>query len=149
MFHQLLKPTPERTSQVRTIFRIFLGAGLLFAGIGHLTFQREEFLAQVPNWVSVDGDLVVVWSGILEILLGAALVFVSRYRVLIGWIVAVFFVAIFPGNIAQYQNGIDAFGLNTDQDRFIRLFFQPLLVGWALWSTGAWCALRTAQRSDG
>jgi uncharacterized membrane protein len=149
MFHQLLKPTTEPTNQVRAIFRILLGASLLFAGIGHLTFQRVEFLAQVPNWVPVDGDLVVVLSGIVEILLGAALVFVPRYRVLIGWIVAAFFVAIFPGNIAQYLNGVDAFGLNTDQARFIRLFFQPLLVVWALWSTGAWRALKTAPRQDG
>jgi uncharacterized membrane protein len=54
----------------------------------------------------------------------------------VGLIVAIFFILIFPGNINQYVNGVDAFGLDTDQKRLIRLFFQPLLVVWALWSTG-------------
>ena len=148
LISQLLQPTKERTSWIRTIFRIGLGLGLLLAGFSHLTSQREEFLAQVPDWVPMDGDRVVVLSGIVEIILGAALVLVPRYRVLIGWVVAAFFVAIFPGNISQYVNGIDAFGLNTDQARLIRLFFQPLLVIWAIWSTGAWHALRTKPRSD-
>lgn len=46
--------------------------------------------------------------------------------------------AIFPGNVAQYVEGTDAFGLDSDRARLVRLFFQPLLVAWALWSTGAW-----------
>ena len=54
-----------------------------------------------------------------------------------GWLTAAFFVAIFPGNISQYLTATDAFGLDTDEARFTRLFFQPLLVIWALWSTGA------------
>jgi len=55
----------------------------------------------------------------------------------VGWVVAAFFVAIFPGNISQYVNGIDAFGLDTDRARLVRLFFQPLLALWALWATRA------------
>lgn len=142
---KLIHADPD-TGMVRTGFRILLGVMLLFAGISHLTFARQEFLAQVPTWLPVNGDLVVVLSGIVEIILGASLVALGRYRAIIGWIVAAFFVAIFPGNISQYINGIDAFGLNTDTDRFIRLFFQPVLVVWALWSTGAWQAWR--NRND-
>ena len=107
------------------------------AGIGHLTAQREEFQAQVPNWIPADPDLVVVVSGIVEIALGAALITMSRYRVAIGLLAAAFFVIIFPGNIAQYVEGTDAFGLDSDGARLGRLFFQPVLVVWALWSTGA------------
>jgi len=136
---------PERPGIIQTIFRILLGAFLIFAGVNHLTVARVEFLAQVPPWVPLDGDLVVVLSGIVEIVLGLGLVFLSRQRVLAGLAVAVFFALIFPGNISQYVNRVDAFGLNTDQARFIRLFFQPLLVAWALWSTGAWSALRAAK----
>lgn len=132
----------QPSSTLQTIFRIVLGLALLFAGISHLTTAREEFQAQVPNWVPLDVDLVVVLSGIVEILLGAALVALGRFRHYVGWVVAAFFVAIFPGNIAQYLNKVDAFGLDTDRARFIRLFFQPLLVIWALWSTGAWQAWR-------
>jgi uncharacterized membrane protein len=122
--------------------RLLLGAALLFAGIGHLTAQRSEFQAQVPSWFPVDADLVVVVSGIVEILLGAALIALPKHRVIVGTIVAAFFVVIFPGNVAQWIEGTDAFGLDSDTARFVRLFFQPVLVAWALTSTGAWQAWR-------
>lgn len=129
-------------SLAQTSLRVLLGASLLLAGVGHLTWARTEFLAQVPTWLPLDGDLVVVLSGIVEIALGLALIALPRHRVAVGWAAAAFFVAIFPGNISQYVNGIDAFGLDTDQARAIRLLFQPVLVIWALWSTGAWQAWR-------
>ena len=132
--------------RVRDGARWLLGASLVLAGSGHLTFQREEFRAQVPDWFPIDADLVVVLSGVVEIVLGMALLFLSRYRVLVGWVVAAFFVVIFPGNIAQYVEGTDAFGLDSDAKRFVRLFFQPVLVAWALWSTGAWRTWRAWRR---
>ena len=130
---------------VQTVLRILLGAFLVFAGTSHLTVARAEFLAQVPTWLPVNGDLVVVLSGIAEIALGLALIFLVKQRVLVGLAAAAFFVLIFPGNISQYVNRIDAFGLNTDQARFNRLFFQPVLVLWALWSTDAWRVLFTRK----
>jgi uncharacterized membrane protein len=101
-----------------------------------------EFQAQVPTWLPLSADFVVLASGVVEILLGLALARLGRYRVQVGWVTAAFFVAIFPGNISQYVNGIDAFGLDSDRARLIRLFFQPLLVVWALWATGAWRSWR-------
>jgi uncharacterized membrane protein len=142
-----LNRTPKRTSVVRTVFRLLLGAFLLFAGTSHLTWSRTEFRAQVPRWLPLPADLVVVGSGIVELALGGALVALPRRRTIVGWIVAAFFVAIFPGNISQYVNRVDAFGLNSDRARAIRLLFQPGLVIWALWATGAWQAWR-ARRSD-
>lgn len=134
-----MAPTdPAPTSLPRTLARIALGAFLTFAGIGHLTFLRREFRAQVPGWLPVDEDLVVLASGFVEISLGAALMLWARRRVSVGFVVAAFFVAIFPGNIAQYVEHQDAFGLDTDGKRLARLAGQPLLVLWALWSTGAW-----------
>ena len=115
-----------------------LGLFLLVAGIGHLTFGRVEFTAQVPDWLPVADDLVVVGSGVVELALGASLIALPRHRVIVGWLSAAFFVAIFPGNISQYVNQVDAFGLTSDGARAVRLIFQPLLVLWALWSTGAW-----------
>ncbi|MBK8049795.1 MAG: hypothetical protein IPK16_23425 [Anaerolineales bacterium] len=123
---------------MKTVFRVLLGAFLFFAGVTHLTVARTEFLAQVPTWLPVNGDFVVVVSGIVEIALGLALIFWVKQRKLVGLAVAVFFILIFPGNISQYVNRIDAFGLDTDQARFTRLFFQPVLVIWALWSTDGW-----------
>ena len=130
---------------IRTAFQWVLGAALTYAGITHLTTSRTEFQAQVPTWVPLDADFVVIASGVVEILLGLSLILLFKYRTRIGWITAAFFVAIFPGNISQYINGIDAFGLDTDQARLTRLFFQPLLVIWALWSTGAWKSYRTGK----
>ena len=127
---------------VRTVLRWLLGGALIGAGIGHLTTQREEFRAQVPGWFPIDEDVVVVASGIVEIALGLALIALARHRVVVGSIVAAFFVVIFPGNIAQWTEGVDAFGLDTDAERFARLFFQPVLVIWALGATGAWQAIR-------
>ena len=126
--------------------RLVLGAFLTFAGLGHLTWLRQEFQAQVPGWVPLDPDLVVVLSGVVEVMLGLALILAPRrHRPLIGWAAAAFFVAVFPGNISQWLTGTDAFGLDTDRARLIRLFFQPVLVMWALWSTGAWRAWRTRR----
>ncbi|HET7718416.1 MAG TPA: hypothetical protein VFK43_00525, partial [Acidimicrobiales bacterium] len=123
---------------MRTIGRWLLGLALAGAGIGHLTVARDEFQAQVPEWIPVDDDLVVVGSGLVEIALGSSLLLArSGQRRTVGWLVAAFFVAIFPGNIAQYVEGTSAFGLDTDRKRLIRLFFQPVLVAWALWATGA------------
>ncbi|MBM9464417.1 hypothetical protein JL108_13230 [Aeromicrobium sp. YIM 150415] len=123
-------------SAVRTAARLLLGAFMVTAGTLHLTTQREEFQAQVPDWFPVDEDLTVLGSGVVEIGLGAAFIAAPRRKRLVGGLLAAFFVVIFPGNIAQYAEGTDAFGLDTDGKRLARLFFQPVLVLWALWAGG-------------
>ncbi len=134
------------TSDMKIVARLpqmVLGFALAYAGIGHLTTSRQEFQAQVPTLLQDYADFVVLASGVVEIALGVGLIALWKYRVQLGWLVAAFFVAIFWGNISQYVNGVDAFGLNSDRARLIRLFFQPLLVTWALGSTGAWSAWRS------
>jgi len=122
--------------ETKEISRIALGAFLITAGIGHLTFARKEFQAQVPDWVPLQKDDTVVYSGIAEILLGTAtIVTPKKYRKTMGKVVATFFAAVLPGNIAQYKNRKDSFGLNTDNQRLGRLFMQAPLIGWALKST--------------
>ena len=121
----------------QNILRILLGGFMIMAAVSHATVQRAEFQAQVPDWIPLSKDLVVILSGIVELALGLAMIFWKAQRIKVGIALAVFFVLIFPGNIHQYMNGIDAFGLDTDRARFIRLFFQPVLILWALWSTGA------------
>lgn len=130
------------TTTFQNILRIALGLMLCFTGTGHLTWAREEFVAQVPPWVPFSTDFIVVTSGVVELLLGISLMLWTKEHVRIGWATALFFVLIFPGNISQYVNHVDAFGLDTDTKRFVRLFFQPVLVIWALWATGAWQAWR-------
>ena len=126
---------------LKSLAQVALGAFLLSAGISHLDSNRTEFLAQVPTWLPLDGDFVVVASGLVEITLGTLLITTvlvfKKYRQIIGLLTAIFFILIFPGNINQYVNQIDAFGLDTDTKRLIRLFFQPPLVAWALWCSNA------------
>lgn len=122
-----------------TFTRWLLAAGMIFAGLSHLFWARKEFQAQVPDLVTdalpIDKDGVVVASGAVEIMLGAALVVLPRERRRIGGILAAFFVAVFPGNIAQAVGHRKGFGLDDDRSRYLRLLFQPLLVAWAIWST--------------
>jgi len=130
---------------LRNASQLLLGSALAYAGIGHLTTNRLEFQAQVPTLLKDYADFVVLASGAIEISLGAGLITLWKYRVQIGLLVALFFIAIFWGNISQYLNHTDAFGLNSDRARAIRLLFQPLLVIWALWSTGAWRSYRARK----
>jgi uncharacterized membrane protein len=134
---------------IKKFFQLALGIFLTSAGSSHLESNRTEFLAQVPTWLPLDPDFVVVASGLVEITLGVLLIttalILKKYRRVIGISTAVFFILIFPGNINQYVNQIDAFGLDTDTKRLIRLFFQPPLVVWALWSTNV---IRLTKKSD-
>jgi uncharacterized membrane protein len=137
---------PQRTTTLQKAARILLGTFMVIAGIGHLTFQRKAFQAQVPDLIPVSKDLTVVLSGYVEIALGLSLIFWRRQRVGMGVFLAVFFILVFPGNIAQYMGHKSAFGLNTDEKRLGRLFFQPVLIFWALWSTGVLTALRNKDK---
>ena len=127
--------------RVRIATQVLLGAALIYTGILHITTSRLEFQAQVPNWLPLSADFVVLASGVVEITLGLLLSSLQRSAA-VGIATALFFIAIFPGNISQYMNQVDAFGLDSDRARLIRLFFQPLLVLWALWSTEAWRVFR-------
>ena len=131
---------------IKTLLQTLLGAFLLSAGTSHLGSNRIAFLAQVPTWLPVEADFVVVASGLVEITLGALLISTAlifkKYRSVVGVLAGVFFILIFPGNINQYINQIDAFGLDTDTKRLIRLFFQPPLVIWALWSSDGFSLLK-------
>ena len=135
-----------KTTLVQNIFRIVLALFMIYAGFSHLTFNRVDFQAQVPEWVPLSKDWVVIISGIIEMALGLGLAFWKKERIRFGWALAIFFVLVFPGNISQYLEGRDAFGvLDSDGARLRRLFFQPVLVAWALWSSGAWKDWRTIK----
>lgn len=133
----------SKTTLTQNVFRILLAVFMIYAGFSHLTFNRIDFQAQVPDWLPFSKDLVVILSGIVEMALGLGLAFWKNKQVQFGWALALFFILVFPGNIAQYLDSKDAFGaLDSDRARLIRLFFQPVLIFWALWSSGAWTAWR-------
>jgi uncharacterized membrane protein len=135
-----------KTSLTQNIFRILLALFMVYAGFSHLTFNRIDFQAQVPDWVPVSKDLVVIVSGVVEIVFGLILLLWKKQRATVGWALALFFVLVFPGNVAQYLDGKDAFGaLESDSARLIRLFFQPVLIAWALWSAGSWKTWRASK----
>jgi uncharacterized membrane protein len=129
-----------KTTWVQKLFQIVLGGFMVRAGVSHLTVNRQEFQAQVPRWLPdspVFIDMVVIVSGVTEIVLGLSMMILFPFRVIVGLALALFYVLIFPGNISQYTNSIDGLGLDTDRKRFLRLLGQPVLILWALWSTGA------------
>ncbi len=139
-------------NNLKRLAQLLLGTALAYAGTTHLGSNRTEFLAQVPNWLPLNADFVVVASGLVEITLGICLIITTfifnHLRHKVGLIVAIFFILIFPGNINQYVNGIDAFGLDTDQKRLVRLFFQPVLVVWALWSVNLRLGKKLSKNLD-
>ncbi|MFS0866934.1 hypothetical protein AB3M83_06320 [Microbacterium sp. 179-B 1A2 NHS] len=124
---------------VRDATRWALAAVLVAAGIGHLTTLRRGFRIAVPDWATrllrTDKDTIVVVSGVVEIMLGAALLLLPGDRRRVGLAVAAFFVAVLPGNVHQWRTGRDAPLLDTDARRFARLFLQPVMIAWAVWST--------------
>lgn len=124
---------------VRGVGRWSLTAMLATTGIGHLSWGRRGFRITVPDWavrmLRLDKDAIVVASGVVELVLAAALAFFPRQRRRVGWTVAAFFIAVFPGNVHQWRTGRSAPLLDNDRRRFIRLLLQPVLVMWALWST--------------
>ncbi|WP_277453814.1 hypothetical protein [Janibacter sp. DB-40] len=136
------------TAPLRSLAQALLGAALVLTGTGHLTFARREFRAQVPPWVPLDVDTVVLLSGVVEIVVGVALLVSWRQprRAVVGTGAAILFVAVLPGNIAQLTEHRDAFGLDTDRERAVRLLFQPVLIAWALWSTEAISQWRRGAR---
>jgi uncharacterized membrane protein len=89
-------------------------------------------------------DLVVILSGIVEILLGFITPFLETKRATIGLVLAIFFCSRFSGNINNDKK--DAFELNSDNARLARLFFQPVLIIWSLWSTGAWKSYKISKK---
>ncbi|MCC3159163.1 hypothetical protein LJ737_18120 [Hymenobacter sp. 15J16-1T3B] len=135
-----------KTTTLQDAARSILGTFMVAAGTGHLTFQRREFQAQVPDFVPLAKDTTVLLSGVVEIGLGLSLLFWKRERAALGLALGAFYVAVFPGNVHQYTHHLSAFGLDTDQKRLARLFFQPVLVAWALWSTGALKALWQSRK---
>jgi uncharacterized membrane protein len=143
---QGVKQGNGKLNPAKNAVRNLLGFILVLAGIGHLSFVRKEFRAQVPDWLGMNPDLVVILSGIVEIMLGASLILLVSQRVAIGWIVALFFVLVFPGNIAQLVNHKNAFGLNSDLARWLRLPLQGILIFAALWGTGAWVQLKNNKK---
>ena len=138
-----------KTSTIQNIFRILLGLIMLYIGIAHLSFRRIEFQAQVPTWLTTDKDLmdlVVLISGYVEIAFGVLMIFGRKLKVKTGIALGIFYILIFPGNINQYIYEIDSLRLDSDNKRLIRLFFQPLLVLWAFWSTGALKHLKSKSK---
>jgi uncharacterized membrane protein len=123
---------------LRSVSRVLLAALLAAAGLAHLTVLRRGFRIAVPDWstrlLRTDKDTIVVTSGVVEVVLAAALLALPRERGRIGAAIAAFFVAVFPGNVHQWRTGASAPGLDTDARRFARLFLQPVLVAWALYA---------------
>lgn len=141
-------PTPPAPALSQQVARFSAGAGLAFAGVAHLTFARRGFRAQVPPWMPMDADDVIMLSGAVEVALGAGLITVPKHRRPLAGITAAFLAGVFPGNVSQYINRVDGLGLDTDGKRFVRLFFQPLMCAVALHAGGLLPPGRSCDRQS-
>jgi uncharacterized membrane protein len=129
-----------KTSISQNILRVTLGLIMIYIGIAHLSFRRIEFQAQVPRWLTSDEsfvDMIVLISGYIEIIFGVLMVWGGKFKAKTGLVLGVFYVLVFPGNINQYIHEIDGLRMYSNNERFLRLLFQPVLIFWALWSTNA------------
>jgi len=129
-----------KTSISQNILRVTLGLIMIYIGIAHLYFRRIEFQAQVPRWLTSDEsfvDMIVLISGYIEIIFGVLMVWGGKFKAKTGLVLGVFYVLVFPGNINQYIHELDGLRMYSNNERFLRLLFQPVLIFWALWSTNA------------
>lgn len=132
----LFTPATTRQRPLGVLLRWALAAFLATAGVGHFV-APEEFMAQVPPYLPAP-ELLIAVSGVAELAIAIALVVLPRYRRLMGITAALFFVVILPGNVAQYTEARDAFGLTSDTARLARLVLHPLLWVWALAAGDLW-----------
>lgn len=123
---------------IRALARWILALALGAIGIVHFVSTRG-FRVVVPDWATkatrLDKDAIVIASGAAEVALAVGLLALPKERGRMGVATAAFFVAVFPGNVHQWRTHRSTPGLDTEVRRFGRLFLQPLLVLWALWST--------------
>jgi uncharacterized membrane protein len=137
---------------IRALARWILALALGAIGIVHFVSTRG-FRVVVPDWATkatrLDKDAIVIASGASEVALAVGLLALPKERRRMGFATAAFFVAVFPGNVHQWRTRRSTPGLDTEARRFGRLFLQPLLVLWAVWSTAepAPARRRPARRS--
>lgn len=118
---------------LRAPARWAVAAGMAVAGAGHFV-ATEAFLGQTPDFLPFRREIVWV-SGAVELAFAVALLLLPAHRRLVGRLLALFFVAVFPGNLYQALAGTSTFGLDTPAERWFRLLLQPLFVVVALWVT--------------
>ena len=79
---------------IKTFFYLLLGVFMTFAGFSHLTFNRLEFVAQVPTWIQFSPeftDFVVLASGVVEMILGLGMLFLDKHKGVVGILLALFY----------------------------------------------------------
>lgn len=111
-----------------SIARIVLAAAMVFAGVMHFAKPRF-YLRMMPPYVPMH-RAAVLWSGVAEVVLGAALL-VDAARPWAAYALIVLFVAVFPANVHM--------ALHAKELRvppwiaWARLPFQAVFIAWAWW----------------
>lgn len=115
----------------KEIFRWLLAVLFVFAGVSH--FLRPGFYeAMVPPYLP-SPHLLVVLSGIAEIILGVMLL-IPRFSRMAAWGLIALLIAVSPANIhmALHPNLFPQFHPTS---LWIRLPVQLVLMAWACWFT--------------
>jgi uncharacterized membrane protein len=118
---------------VRTRWRVAFAVAMAVAGLSHL-IDPIPFVQHLPTWVP-QRELLVLATGLAEMILGAALVLRQPYRRIAGVALAGHLVAVFPANVYVAVAGIEVDGQPGGLYPWLRLPWQVLYVWLAVWST--------------
>jgi uncharacterized membrane protein len=127
----------EQSNQekARAVMRWLMAAFYIAAGTGHL-IRPEAFLPIVPDFVPLPRETILI-TGLCE-LAGAVALLTPRLRKLAGIMLALYALGVWPANIKHALEGIDLPPIpDTWWYHGPRLAFQPVLMWWALFCSGA------------
>jgi len=122
---------------LKTVTRWMLAAVLVAAGVMH--FANPWFFVQImPPYLPWHWQIVYV-SGVIEIVLGLALIVPATKR-LAAWGAIALFIAVFPANLHMAMANVQfdpppAMGQPSQTAAWMRLPLQLVLIAWAWWYT--------------
>ena len=123
----------RRQSSWRDHARRGLSAAMVFAGFSHLA-KPDPFTQHLPDWVPAAGVIVAI-TGLIEIAIGAALVWHRLPREVVGRLTAAYLLAVFPANVYVAVADVEVDGQPGGVFQWLRLPLQAVFIAWALWST--------------
>jgi uncharacterized membrane protein len=122
----------RRLSSWREAGLVAVAIMFLFTGITHFTGIKHDYAAMLPGPLS--GNLGIIYlSGVLEIA-GAVGLLVPRTRRLAGICLALYLVAVFPGNVYAALNEVPFRG-EPPTPLWLRTPIQLLFIGMVLWTS--------------
>ena len=118
---------------IKKISLVLLVIGYIAAGINH--FRVPAFYIGIIPYYLPYPDILNTLAGICEITFGLLLTFKPARKVA-AWGIILMLIAFLPVHIAMLGGHTEVNGKSVlPVWAWARLFFQPVLIGWAWWHT--------------